>query len=99
MRKTVLSLEHLQAKKFFLEEESYTTLELPPYYTFKQVLSLLADETLDEKSVKKCKCQSYTFYKNLPKSVKCVAPTLMNSGAMYCSWISWRFTQKSLQKI
>jgi hypothetical protein len=51
MRKTVLSLDNLQAKKFFLEEESYTSLELPPYFTFKQVLSLLANEKLDQKAV------------------------------------------------
>ncbi|MEN6348475.1 MAG: RNA-directed DNA polymerase [Syntrophomonas sp.] len=55
MRKTVLSLDNLQAKKFFLEEESYTSLELPPYFTFKQVLSSLANEILDQKAVNAAK--------------------------------------------
>lgn len=67
MRKTVLTLDNLQAKKFFLEEESYTSLELPPYYTFKQVLSLLANEILDQKAVnaaKKYEDVNYVLYGN-----------------------------------
>lgn len=67
MRKTVLTLDNLQAKRFFLKEESYTSLELPPYYTFKRVLSLLANEILDEKAVnaaKKYEGVNYVLYGN-----------------------------------
>lgn len=39
MRKRILDLSNTEAKQFFLKQESYITLELPPYFSFSQMLS------------------------------------------------------------
>jgi len=39
MRKQILDLSHSEAKKFFLRQDSYITLELPKYFEFEKVLS------------------------------------------------------------
>lgn len=51
MRKTVLTLSNINASKYFLRQESYASLDLPPYFTFKQVLSQLSKKLLNKKDV------------------------------------------------
>lgn len=38
MIKNILSLDPINAKKFFLKQESYCNLELPPYFNFQSIL-------------------------------------------------------------
>ena len=38
MRKKILDLSNLQARQFFLRQDSYITLELPDYFSFNKVL-------------------------------------------------------------
>lgn len=42
--KSVLELNHTEAKAFFLKHESYFNADLPPYFNFEKVLSVVADE-------------------------------------------------------
>jgi len=45
--KTVLDLSHIEAKDFFLKEESYFSVELPEYFTFQNLLNTLDKELLN----------------------------------------------------
>ena len=49
-RKSVLELSSQEARKFFLKEESYNTLDLPPYLVFKDLLTAV-DQELDGKTL------------------------------------------------
>lgn len=42
MQKNVLDLNSKEARKFFLQQESYSNIELPPYFSFKNLLSDLS---------------------------------------------------------
>ena len=59
MSKNVLNLNSVDAKKFFLTQEAYSNIELPPYFTFKKILSDIDREfkkvTLDANDQKKAK--------------------------------------------
>jgi len=59
MRKNVLKLPSIEAKKFFLRQESYITLDLPSYFVFDKVLNELSVKIngafLSETEIKKAK--------------------------------------------
>ena len=59
MTKNVLSLNSVDAKKFFLSHEAYSNMELPPYFTFGKMLSDIEKEfaknELDFDDIKKAK--------------------------------------------
>ncbi|CAC9468061.1 hypothetical protein, partial [uncultured Gammaproteobacteria bacterium] len=38
MSKTILQLDHKDAKEFFLREESYTSVKLPSYIKFSPLI-------------------------------------------------------------
>jgi hypothetical protein len=40
MTKTILQLDHKDAKEFFLREESYTSVELPSYIKFLNAMHI-----------------------------------------------------------
>jgi len=42
--KTILSLEFDEAKEFFLRNESYCNIELPPYFNFEELLIKISKE-------------------------------------------------------
>lgn len=44
MSKNVLTLNHINAKKFFLSQEAYSNIELPPYFDFNKFLSKIEKE-------------------------------------------------------
>jgi RNA-directed DNA polymerase len=45
--KTVLELSHSEARQHFLKEKSYCRFDLPPYFSFKKLLSGLSDKLGD----------------------------------------------------
>ncbi len=57
--KKVTELNHIEAREFFLKEESYSSIELPEYFTFKELLNKVSDE-IDNKSIS-------DFYKSSEK--------------------------------
>ncbi len=70
MIKSVLSLNSADARKFFLSQEAYSNIELPPYFVFNKVLSdieksfsgELAQKDLDE--AKKNETVNHILYGN-----------------------------------
>ncbi len=44
--KSVLEFSHAEAKYFFLKEKSYCEFDLPPYFTFSNLLTRLSDKLL-----------------------------------------------------
>lgn len=51
--KTILHLNNIEAKDFFLKEKSYCSFELPQYFSFKKLLTSLSKE-LQNKKLKDC---------------------------------------------
>ncbi|VVM19796.1 hypothetical protein BSPWISOXPB_4380 [uncultured Gammaproteobacteria bacterium] len=47
MSKTILQLDHKDAKEFFLREESYTSVKLPSYIKFSPLIEKISAK-LDE---------------------------------------------------
>lgn len=64
MRKNILDLNHLEANKFFLNSEIYVQIELPIYYSFENVLSLISKE-LKGKPIDKTDVYSAKNYENV----------------------------------
>lgn len=71
MSKNVLSLNHINARKFFLEQESYTNIDLPPYFSFGKTISTIstklgnAEVSLNElKSAKTNETINHVLYGN-----------------------------------
>lgn len=71
MPKTILDLDFLSAREFFLSEEQYSTIDLPPYLEFnpviKQVRRELNDTILPKKLIQQAKNKSginYIIYSN-----------------------------------
>ncbi len=48
--KNILELNSKDAKKFFLKKESYTSLELPNYFNFQDVIDKLETRLGDKKT-------------------------------------------------
>ena len=46
----VTNLTHTEARKFFLKEESYSSIELPEYFTFQKLLDKVSEE-IDNKPI------------------------------------------------
>lgn len=46
----ITNLSHTDSKKFFLKEESYSTIELPEYFTFQKLLDKVSEE-IDNKPI------------------------------------------------
>jgi hypothetical protein len=44
MKKTIISLNHQEAKQFFLKNESYCNIDLPPYLNFSILLNELSNK-------------------------------------------------------
>jgi hypothetical protein len=80
MTKTILQLDHKDAKEFFLREESYTSVKLPFYIKFSPLIKKISaklDENLqgDKKICRKNekgKC-IYPIYQK--KDNKCIYPS------------------------
>ena len=70
--KPVLSLSHKEAKDFFLKHESYFNADMPPYFSFSQILSEVATELVDkplngvmsETKAKDCECVNHVIFTN-----------------------------------
>lgn len=72
--KTLIDLEHKEAKEFLLEEKSYINFDLPDYFKFEPLLkkldeqftSLIANNNLDNilKSLKKVEGANYKLLSN-----------------------------------
>jgi hypothetical protein len=62
-----LTLKYKQANEFFLNEKSYVTLELPPYFSFKKMLNLVSKElngsSINEKELIRAKNTENIDYK------------------------------------
>ena len=48
MSKNVLNLNPTDAKKFFIDQESYSNIELPPYFSFSKLLSVITKNFKDK---------------------------------------------------
>lgn len=77
--KTILDLNSIDAKAFFLKEESYCSFELPEYFSFQTLLASLTKE-LEGKVLKECT----TAIK--PKDVEGVNYTLLNNKDGKFAW-------------
>ena len=40
----ITELTHIEAREFFLKEETYSSIELPEYCTFKKLLDKVSEE-------------------------------------------------------
>lgn len=43
-RKTILELNAVEARKFFLKHESYCNIDLPKYFSFSELLEKVSNE-------------------------------------------------------
>lgn len=77
--KTVLDLDHEEAKAFFLKKESYCSFELPEYFCFEALLQKLTKD-LSGKMLK----ETTTDLK--PKDVEAVNYTLLNNKDGKFAW-------------
>jgi len=50
---TIIELNNIEAKDFFLKSKNYCTIDLPPYFDFTKILSTL-DDSIGEKSYESC---------------------------------------------
>jgi hypothetical protein len=68
--KTILELNHSEARQFFLKQESYCSIELPEYFVFNKLLSNISaaiSGSLSSNQLKEAKSRddlNYTFYYN-----------------------------------
>ncbi len=70
--KTILEMDHNEARSFFMKPSSYTTIKFPSYFSFSKVLSdsektLAAtplNEQVDFNLLKGCEDSSYILYTN-----------------------------------
>jgi RNA-directed DNA polymerase len=51
--KTIIELDNIAAKKFFLKGESYCTIDLPPYFDFTKMLSTM-NLFINKDSIRNC---------------------------------------------
>jgi len=77
--KTVLDLNNIEAKEFFLKEESYCKFELPGYFSFEALLKKLAKE-LNGKKLKD------SLHKSKPGETEGVNYTLLNNKDGKFAW-------------
>ena len=71
MSKNVLNLNPTDAKKFFIDQESYSNIELPPYFSFSKLLSVITKNFKDKeltigdlKKAKKHETVNHILYGN-----------------------------------
>jgi hypothetical protein len=66
MTKTILQLDHKDAKEFFLREESYTSVELPSYIKFSSLIEKISAKLNNNsqiyKQTKKLKDTFFYFF-------------------------------------
>lgn len=82
-RKCILELTNSEANQFFLKNESYTNVELPPYFCFEELLNKLSHELAFQPLSKKMG----------PNSVKEMADTANLNHIVYANKdgnLSWR---------
>lgn len=53
MKKTILELDNISARKLFMRSESYCTLQLPKYFDFTEVLSFVK-QVIGNKNLQNC---------------------------------------------
>lgn len=66
--KTIIELSHIEAKEFFLKQESYCNIDLPKYFDFQPLLDALSQNNntsnIALKNAKKLDNINYTFLTN-----------------------------------
>jgi hypothetical protein len=68
--KTILELSHTEARQFFLKQKSYSSIDLPEYFVFNDLLTKVSTSIsggLSKTQLKKAKLSdnvNYTFYYN-----------------------------------
>ena len=62
-QKTILDMDHKQAKKFFLKSESYTNIHLPQYFNFGKLLEKV-NHILERKRLSDFQSKKPSEYKN-----------------------------------
>lgn len=87
--KTVLNLNSIDAKAFFLKEESYCSFELPEYFSFQTLITSLSKE-LKGKTLRDCT----TAIK--PKDVEGVNYTLLNNKDGKFAWRPFQLIHPAL---
>ncbi len=87
--KTILDLNFIEAKAFFLKEESYCSFELPEYFSFQTLLTSLSKE-LQGKVLR----DSTTAIK--PKDVEGVNYTLLNNKDGKFAWRPFQLIHPAL---
>jgi len=87
--KTVLDLNSIDAKAFFLKEESYCSFELPEYFSFQTLITSLSKE-IKGKTLRDCT----TAIK--PKDVEGVNYTLLNNKDGKFAWRPFQLIHPAL---
>lgn len=87
--KTVLDLNNVDAKAFFLKEESYCSFELPEYFSFQTLITNLSKE-LSGKILKACTTATK------PKDVEGVNYTLLNNKDGKFAWRPFQLIHPAL---
>lgn len=106
--KTILDLTHIEARKFFLQKESFCDIDLPKYFNFEPLLQALSECThVDNISLNKAKKLNGINYKFLTNKDGKYAwrPLQIVNPIMYVFLVNritkqenWNFIKKRFQK-
>lgn len=86
MQKNVLELSNVEAKEFFLREESYFTFDLPKYFSFNKLL-----EKVDKKILWK-NLDTFFLMKDNPNNYEDVNYTIFHNK-------NWKYSRRCLELI
>lgn len=80
MAKTVLDLNHIQARTYFLDEKNYCSIDLPKYITFQPLLDSL-DKSLNNRPL-----SSLCDQINKPEDDECINYKLLSNKDSHYAW-------------
>lgn len=66
--KNILDLSSVEVERFFMTSESFTTINLPPYFDFSTVLNYV-ETTLKNDDLTSCKCDNPCHFDNINYSL------------------------------
>lgn len=104
--KTVLDLTHIEAKKFFLDEKRYFSLDLPEYFSFQELLDIMEDNLKGRElkelgtaiNIRDVEDVNYTFFSNKDGKLA-YRPLQLIHPAVYVSLVNSITNEKNWIKI
>lgn len=85
---SILELSHTEARKHFLKDESYCSLDMPPYFIFERILSDISDFL--------CGKELSGFQKKDPKCYEDINYKLLNNKDGTYSWRPFQLIHPAL---